>query len=315
MKKLSYIFIILGFLLCGYGAYDLATQKQVEEPVEDVVTQKEIDTIINYISNKYNKKFEFVSRVSRFCLIQSTEDLNNYVYDEECSKHQITDYIYKVKDEDGLEFYIKDVDLEDNITLFDSLKSTQSAGFYDNYIVMSILKDHQEDLLSKFTFLEKIKDSYVYSGLGVEDEHINNKYIYQKMSIDNSNYYYNNMSFNEFLKASNTLGYSFDLGFYIKVDMSIDENNFKDIVNSINESDVYNLGYDIRGKNIKIEFNDNRYIDFKDGINVTLYEYKDNVFEKDSKKLFDSILINNDSFSKDGITLNSFNKLSKIEFK
>lgn len=317
MKKLSIVLVVLGCILIGFGIINVITNSQDEEIDENALTEKEKEAVLSYLSNKYNKDFIFVDRINKFCIIQDENGVNgsNYIIDDQCTKHQITDYIYKIKDQEGLEFYVKDVVVEDNVTLFDSLKNTQSSGYYDNYTILYLLKKYNSLLLEKFTFLNNIKDSYIYSGLSIEDIHSgDNKHLYLNMGIDTQEKFEMDMTLEDLIDKSTVMGYSINVGFYIKAEMDLDESNFASIVNSIIDNDVYNLGYELVGKTIIIEFNNKRCIKLSDGLLLSVYEYKNNAFDEEVKKLFESIVINNDSFSDEGITLSEFNKLEQIEF-
>lgn len=323
MKRISILFFIAGFLLCGSGIYLILTND--ESPNKEIfdysITDKEKEYINSYLSNKYNNTFEIISRDSRYCLIQKEDSISNIEIDSNCDKKEIINDIFRVKDKDGIEFYVKNVTLDENLTLLPNLINSQSSGFYDNYMVYYLTNKYSSNLLEKFDFLTDIESQEIYYGLGIEDttDLINNKNmnVYQSLGRDSQNAFNKNYSYDSFLIKANELGFSFDIGFYIKTNMDITPDNFQSIVKAFVDNDCYNLNDGIKGNNIIIEFNNKRYLNIHNGYLATLYEYEKNVFEKDSKRLYnDSILLNNDSFSEEGITLSKFlgKRTSSFEF-
>lgn len=320
MKRISIILIIAGLLLCGSGIMlALDTSEDKEEVFDYAITDKEREDLENYLSNKYGDKFEVISRDSRYCLIQDENSISGTAEDPNCEKKEIINDIFRVKDKNNLEFFVKKVTLDKDITLLPSLINTFSAGFYDNYVIFYLNDKYSSELLEKFDFLDKISSERIYYGLGIEDElplKNNKSYnIYQTLGRDVQNLFNKNNSFEAFLDKANELGFSFEIGLYIKADMNITPSNFQSIVKAFVDNDCYNFTHGIKGSNIIIEFNDKRYLKIENGYLATLYEYSDNVFESNSKKLYDnSIVLNNDPFSEDGIKLDLFLEKKESSF-
>ena len=321
MKRVSFIMMFAGLLMCLSGLYMiLGTSDVVEEEVFDFsVTEKEKSDLLSYLSNKYRYEFEVIDRVSRYCIVQKEDQHMNYSVDKNCNNNDIIDDIFKVKDKDGITFYVKKVSVKEGIDLLDSIKNIQSKGFYDNYLMVYLTKKLSSSLTTKFEYLGKISNEKIFYGLGIENDlelaNSKNLDIYKELNKDVQNIFTKDMSNDTFIANALEHGLSFSIGFYIKVDMDITAKNIKTIVSDLKEKDVYNLGYDLKGNDIIIEFNNKRFIKYKDGYLVTINEYDKDVFESNPKMLYkNAILLNNDSFSEEGITLNNFMNLREAVF-
>ncbi len=322
MKRVSFIIIIAGLLMLSSGIYLIfaGSDEVVKDEFDFAVTEKEKNDILTYLNSKYNYEFTVESRVSRFCIVQKENEHPNYELDGDCDQKEIIDDIFKVKDKDGITFYVKKVSTSENINVLDSLKNSQSNGFYDSYLIYYLTDKLTDNLIVKFSFLDNISIAKIFYGLGIEDDTTlaNNKNlnIYQDLGRDIQNVFNKNMTNDEFINKAIEYGFSFHVGLYIKVDMDINSKNVQSIVKSIKEENVYDLGYNIDGSDILIEFNDNRFIKIKNGVEVTINEYTNNVFESNPKRLYENeILLNNDIFAESGITYDNFINLKESYFE
>ncbi len=305
MKKTSLLIIVIGLFFCGLGVYLSFDNKSVNED-KNVVDSKDKEEILKFLSNKYNETFEYVSKDYSYCLIQKENVPNNIELDKDCSKKEIVNDIYKIKSKDGIEFFVKKVTLSEDINLLASLVYTESNGYYDNYLIFYLINKYSDTLLSKYNYLTNITNHKIYYGLGIE-ELDNNSMPYQSLSREIQTSFTKSDTLDSFIEKANKFGFNFNIGFYVKTNETLDSNNFQSIIRAFAENDSSEFENGIDGTNIIIEFNDKRYLSVKNGYLATLYEYKNSVFEKDSKRLYDnSILLNNDSFSDEGITLNKF---------
>ena len=321
MKRVSFIMIFAGLLMCLSGLYMVlgTDDKVIEEVFDFTVTEKEKSDLLSYLNNKYNYEFEVIDRVSRYCIVQKEDQHLNYSVDKDCNNKDIIDDIFKVKDKDGITFYVKKVSVKDGIDVLNSIKNIQSKGFYDNYLMVYLTKKLSSSLTTKFEYLGKVSNEEIFYGLGLENdlelENSKNLDIYKELNKDVQNIFDKDMSNETFISTALEHGLSFDIGFYIRVDMDITAKNIKKVVNDLKEKDVYNLGYDLKGNDIIIEFNNKRFIKYEDGYLVTINEYKKDVFESNPKMLYkNAILLNNDSFAEEGITLNNFMNLRETSF-
>ena len=312
MKKISMFIIILGILFCSVGLYFSLSESDKME-AKRFIEEKEKKELLTFLSKRYNETFEYVSKDYKYCLIQTEDNINNVKLDKNCNKNEIINEIYRVKNKDGIIFYVKKVTHDDKVNLLSSLIDTESTGYYDNYKILYLVNKYSDALIEKFDFLDNIQEKKIYYGLGIEKE---SSMPYQSINREMQVSFNKNDLISEFLNKANHYGLSFDIGFYIKINKNINKSNFQEILKNFADKNIYDFGNGVVGSNILIEFNNKRFIKIKDGYLATLYEYNKDILEENPKKLYDnSILLNNDAFSDEGITLNKFLNKKQSIFK
>ncbi|MBR1385567.1 MAG: hypothetical protein IJ568_01915 [Bacilli bacterium] len=330
MKRKSIIFIIIGLLFIVGGSIYFSNNSNGEKsenkviPVNekvrkyfDDVSSLENDEILSYLKEKYNKDFEVLERVSTYCIQQV--DTGSYQtsanIDFDCKNDDIVDDIYKVKDDKDISFYVKRVTLKDGVSLLPELIDFQDSGFYDNYITYIIANKVDDKYKSSFNFLNNVKESYIYRGIGIDNSTYvlkNNKYesysIYKNLGKYLQDLKDTDISVEDYLAEVDNI-YGNRIDYYIRVEEDITKDNFINIVKKISE---INDKVDKNLHSVIIEFNNQKYIEYVVNFSIDLYKYDESIYSNLNERVYDhSILLNTSLYSEYGIYLDEFLSLDK----
>lgn len=313
-KKLATLFVMIGFccLMLGGYQYIMESQAEREEPKIEETTKEELTNetkgeIVHYLSTKYEKDFEVVEKVQEYCFEKTNMSL---VPSNSCSNVTIKDTIYKVKDNNGIEFVVKGVTYDKSkITLTEEEQRTQEEGYYDDYINVLKASEIEEELETLYTVLfNVVADVHIYDGLGIED--VTSKNAYQNLEKQENNI---EISLDDFLnELSSPLEY--EIKIYVKLDDIVTRDNFQQIVSKFTNSRLLTTTNNkITLNKILLGFkNDKRYIEYDRGfLNLKRGE---NVYDNSNEEVYDKTIILGNGTSTSGISYNEFEALDKLTF-
>ena len=171
MKKIAYLFIVVGIVLAVYGYISYKPNDETKEEFKisffSSVTEEEKEVINNYLSRKYDEEFNVIEHTTTYCIKQNIEE-NKYYIDNTCKSNDIINDIYKVTDKEGITFFVKKNIISDNIELIDSLKDYLSSAFHDNYIMYKVINKFTKDVEKKFIEIGNVDTINVFEGMGIE---------------------------------------------------------------------------------------------------------------------------------------------------
>lgn len=306
-KKLGVFLVCFAILLLMLGLVYLAFGCEFSF-ISQFFQRPDIRAVRDYLNEKYHNDYSSsnISFVTSYCLKSGS---TGFVYTQPCNGRHITDYIYRVSNQD-FEFYVKEVrHSSSKIKLTNVDKKTQSEGFYDTYLSAIMKEKLEKKLLKQFkktfpsiTFIE------MYDGLGIDNPTITN--LYQYLSKDFQTLTDANISLESF--ATYLPSIATDIHVHIKILEDISNDNFQSMVSQLVEmvqNSVVPSGINIQ--QVLLEFNNQLYLDYSSG--VVRLEKGNNIYFSNSKVYPLDIVVSN-SISQGDISYQDFMSLSKNSF-
>ena len=324
MKKIAYLFIVVGLLLVAYGYMSYNPKEEVKEKIKislfSPVTKEENELVTNYLSRKYDEDFNVVEHTTTYCIKQNIEN-NNYSIDETCESNDIINDIYKVTNKEGITFYVKKNTISENIEIIDSLKDYLSSTFHDNYVTYKIINKITKNVESKFIEIGNIDTIEIFKGMGIE-------LPLQKMNDNNETIYYiiyqntnsnlgslvnSNISIIDYVNLLTKEGISSTIGLHIKYKDDLTKENIQKIISTIRENNYVNLDYGIQSNDVLFEFNNNIYLEYIDGTTIRICKSDDNLFDESYELAYDKTISFDYSHLNKSIYYKDFINLDKNE--
>lgn len=269
----------------------------------------DISAVRDYLNEKYQADYSSsdISFVTSYCLKRGS---SGFVYTHPCHGERITDYIYRVSNQD-IEFYVKEVRHSNSkIKLTKKTdKKTQSEGFYDNYL-SAIMKDRLEKkLLTQFqNSFPSISSIKIYDGLGIDNPTLSN--LYQYLGNDFQSITNTNISLESFITYLPSI--ATDIHVHIKVPDDISNDNFQSMVSQLVE--MVQNSVSLSGTTLQqvlLEFDNHLYLDYSSG--VVRLEKGENIYSSSSKVYPLDIVVSN-NLSTGDISYQDFMNLDKNSF-
>ncbi len=323
MRKVSIVLSFVGVCLIAFGIYSYtdSNNENKEEvsfnpEVHKDVTEEDKKNILNYLNVKYGEGFKVVEHTTKYCL--SKED-GNYVVDKTCEKKHIVNNIYKVQDSDDITFYVKNVTFPND----ENYEEYFNNSYYDNYVTFNVTKKVEESLTPLFKELGDVKEIEIYDGIGVEYpqfEKVNDDYKYyimfSNLNKNSQDIVNKDMEITDYINRIYTLDYSNKVKLYVKYDLDINSQNFKEIVNNLKNGNFLNLNYGLEADSIILEFNNNIYLKYNQGFTFELLKYDKNLLEEDGTLVYDKKITLDFSDTEEGsIFFDDFMNLESIDLK
>lgn len=307
-KKLGVFLVCFAILLLMSGLVYLAFGCGFSF-IPQFFQKPDMRAVLYYLNEKYHADYSSsnIEFVTSYCLKSGS---TGFVYTEPCHGRHITDYIYRVSNQD-FEFYVKEVrHSSSKIKLTKKVdKETQSEGFYDTYLSAIMKEKLEKKLLKQFkTIFPSITFIEVYDGLGVENPTISNLYQYLGKNFQAlTNTDISLESFITYLPSIAT-----DIHVHIKIPKDISNDNFQSMVSQLVEivqNSVVPSG--INMQQVLLEFNNQLYLDYSS--DVVRLEKGDNIYFSNSKVYPLDIVVSN-SISQGDISYQEFMGLPKNSF-
>ena len=320
MKKIAYLFIVVGIVLAVYGYISYKPNDETKEEFKisffSSVTEEEKEVINNYLSRKYDEEFNVIEHTTTYCIKQNIEE-NKYYIDNTCKSNDIINDIYKVTDKEGITFFVKKNIISDNIELIDSLKDYLSSTFHDNYIMYKVINKFTKDVEKKFIEIGNVDTINVFKGMGIElpIQKKNNQneilyyIIYQNTNSNLGNLVNSNISIIDYINLINKENISSIIGLHVKYEDDLTNENIQKIVSTIRNNNYVNLDYGIQSNDIIFEFSNNLYLEYIDGTTIKICKSDDDLFDESYELAYDKIIsfdyshLNNNIYYEDFINL------------
>ena len=318
MKKIAYLFIVVGIVLAVYISYKPNDETKEEFKISffSSVTEEEKEVINNYLSRKYDEEFYVIEHTTTYCIKQNIEE-NKYYIDNTCKSNDIINDIYKVTDKEGITFFVKKNIISDNIELIDSLKDYLSSTFHDNYIMYKVINKFTKDVEKKFIEIGNVDTINVFKGMGIElpIQKKNNQneilyyIIYQNTNSNLGNLVNSNISIIDYINLINKENISSIIGLHVKYEDDLTNENIQKIVSTIRNNNYVNLDYGIQSNDIIFEFSNNLYLEYIDGTTIKICKSDDDLFDESYELAYDKIIsfdyshLNNNIYYEDFINL------------
>jgi len=317
-RILPIVFLVIGIISLGFGSFSMITKdddtekkkenKEEENQNNELMTEEDKKEVEKFLNEKYDDNFEVVKLVTTFCLANSE---TNLYLTSPCTDKTIRNKIYEVKDNNDIHFYVKSVKYDENqISISEEDKASQSVGFYDTYVSYIMADKLSTELETEYKKIFGAElDVKIYEGIGIENISYDNAYQY----LENENTKEDkNLSIENFaLKYS---GFDNDLGLHIIIDADLTKDNVQEMVKKLTESDLLNGRNFVDIDEIILQFkNGNRYIeyDYESFIDIKVGE---NVYEAFNDELYDKTIVVGSGYSSNGITYDEFMALDKSSF-
>lgn len=314
-KFLLVILIILLIGLGGYGFYfkddifnkENTDNNNLENNNEQIITNNDNEnykSIEQYLKNKYNENFEVLEISDSQCLefkdgtIYWDSSSSNY----SCDKNKVSIKTYKVKSNNNITFYVKDVYYDQNIIDL-SNNNIDAVGTYDSYISGIVATRIIDEILPLYKELLGDVDSLeIYEGLSLDDPDENLQDITDK-----------NISTEDFVAKLGTFEDSISI--YIKVNENITKDNFKEIVSKFEDNSKFAIN-NLEIDNILVEYNnENRYIEYDFSFETLELKKGNDIFDSFNENVYDKRILFGDSPVGDGIIYSEFKKIDSSSFE
>lgn len=325
MKKIGLLFVTIGIVLCVYGGYTLFNVKEEKKEVESFnyfspPTDEEKKEILNYLKLKYDLDFEVLEHTTKYCLNFNDD---NYEVNLSCNNADLTENIYKVKDSDGITFFVKKVKESDSFNNSDNSSNNQVSGFYDNYVAYKAIKKYEKELEETFKTLGNLSFINIYEGLGIEraDYKIeNDKYsyyvLYKDLGMNFQRLVNIDASLLDYINFVSNVGYPLEVSLHVKIADDLTSENIQDVIEKIVQNkDFITMKYGIISQEILFEYNDKYFIRYLEGNSLEILKYNDNIFEAGEKVYNNIIVLDYSDVSEDKIFYDNFISLDKIDLR
>lgn len=325
MKKIGVLFVFLGLVLCSYGGYKTFYTEEEKEEVKTfeyfiAPTDEEKKEITNYLKQKYNLDIEVLEHTTNYCLDYIDDE---YQINKKCSKNDLVIDIYKVKDEDDIDFYVKKVKESETFESSDSSLNNQINGYYDNYVTYKVINKYEGELKETFKDFDNLTSINVYDGLGIEKPDYkkeNNKYssyvIYKDLGVNSQRLVDTDVSVNEYINFISNIGYPLEVSLHVTISDDLTSENVQEIIKKIVENQNYiTLKYGIISQEILFEYNDKYFIKYIEGSSIEILKYSDSIFD-DRERIYDKeIVLDYIDVSENKILYDRFIELDKIDLR
>lgn len=324
MKKVGLLFVTIGIFLCFYGGYSLQNVKE-EKKVDGFnyfssVTDEEQKEVLNFLKLKYNLEFEVLEHTTRFCLDYKDD---NYEVNLSCNNADLIEDLYKIKDKDGITFFVKKVKESEAFDKSDNTESNQISGYYDNYVTYKAINRYEKELVEIFKILGNLVEINIYDGLGVEraDYKVENgKYsyyvLYKDLGVNSQRLVDVDIPFMDYINFISNIGIPLETSLHIRVSADLTSENIKDIVKTIVENkDFITMKYGIISQEILFEYNDKYFIKYLEGNSLEILKYDKNIFEDGERVYVSVIVLDYSDVSEDKILYDRFISLDKIDLR
>ena len=291
-KRVSIIFVVLGFILLSVGLYLNFNKK--EEKVDEIIkimvppTNAEKTEVNEYLKSRYGEDFNVIEHTTNFCVVQNSEK-DTYEFDYKCENPQIIDDIYKVSDSNGITFYVKKVTIKDGVKLIESLEHSHSNEYYDNYISAISAHNYGNYISNNYEVLGPVSSVEIIDGFGLEKpivEKVGDKYksyyIYGELDsdyVETANKY---MELSDYISFIRRITHNSYVDLKIKINKDIDASNCKDYVTVLKDNDLLSLPYGIMAESIVFEFNNGYYLKYTSEFKVNIYSKYDYLDKKEN---------------------------------
>ncbi len=326
-KRVSIIFVVLGFVLLSVGAFlYFEADKGNTDNIKIMIppTNKEKKEINEYLNSRYGEDFNVIEHTTSFCVVQNSEK-DTYEFDFKCENNEIIDDIYKVEDSNGITFYVKKVTVKDDVKLIESLEKSHSNDYYDNYISYISANNYGKSISGMFETIGPVSSIEIINGFGLEkptvemdgDKYIS-YYIYGELNeehVKSANKY---MELTDYINSIRKIPNFNNIDLKVKINKDIDGESFKQYVTVLKDNDLLSLPHGIMANSIVFEFNNGYYLKYTSDFKVSVYSKYDYINEKNNILAYpntivfyfmtgDNIIVYNDFIQLDNSSFN-FNR-------
>lgn len=303
------IVIAIGMIIAGGyigsqdKSYNDVLNKDIKADNKNIKVDFEAEK--KYINEKYNDTFTVEKLISTY--YANTDDGLTFTSGVTNINSKITINIYKVKDKNNSDFYIKRVIHNDKNVNISKYEDLLSEGFYDNYLALKVGDKIKNNILSKYKATYNIKDLTINGGVGIFSDNDNQIMSHFPKTDDLKDL---NISAKEFLTKISKhefLSEFHDLSLVIEINDNVTKDNFQKEVEKFIKIKSLTLDNDLKVKKLVLKYNNNRTISEDYGI----------VLKENNKKIYDKNIIGYDKTiisSENPINYDDFKKIDKKVF-
>lgn len=324
-KKVYLGLIIIGLISFLTGIYLTITSMMTNEDEISIMipaTEEEKKEITSYLKDRYGDEFEVVEHTTSFCVVQDNIN-NSYTLDSKCEIDDIKDDIFKVKDKNNINFYVKKVTLKEGVNLIPKLQDKQFNLYYDNYITYISVNNIARQLMNNYTMFGEVLSVEVIKGIGVElpvfkkiDDKYESYYIYQDMNSDNISIANKAITIEEYVDFLGRIGKKDNFDIKVKINGAITGENVQEIVTLLNNNNFFTTPYGIMIESIILEFSNGISIIYSSDFTVKIlknYDYLNS--ENETYAYYKTITFNYTIRGDNIIAYDDFMKIDKSNFE